>query len=790
MLKEKNHFRRIDYPINDNNALAIKDISEITNADQILDFIVSKRKWLYFNCNFKQFLTKIIEINISNLESHLMDKTVIHCWKNIYEEIINNYHLSGNNLYLINTIWYQELRLIYFLYELINFKLLSILGGGGGGEEEKGERENLEVKIDLMQKQLNTYENNSRKLTQDLQNAESKNIQLQSEILARDQLEQNLKDEFNNKISQLVQEKEDLHKNKYQDHLTTMKNDYEFQLMTMKNEYDTQSISMKNQYDIQIDNLKRELSECNARNDRMKNSYEAQITSIKNNHESQITSMENNYKVQIDNSKSQYEQSLKNNHDQCEVNIRENTQTFVAEINQLKQTNKELERENIEMKNAFDNVVKSTSMAQSEVDKYEGIFKKIQNKHEQEIGKLKKQNNTLNLEYNNFIQNSNEKLAKWQEFYQRLANDIGKLIDFQPLDIKKEEEEEEKKEFLARMTIKTKTNDLITLYDFDALLVMERAIDEIISKYNAMQVEISKAIEYINNEMNIFIDDKSISLIDKLVLSVENVYKMYLECSEESIKVTGKKLEMLNMMSDKISDINQNINKYLAVVKKEEEEEKMEEGAVPIIMQLERLNVKIDQTLAQKSNSLKEIEKEVQKIVEMLKGEYDDKLVVKEEEEEEKEKYAIFSHIKQSIITLHQELNRVNNIITKSQDILNKHELKIQIEKEKEAGKDEIMEITQNIDEQLNELFIRLDKEKEIKALSMCKEYFREIFEMLCGIDIVENLVDTKQLWNYIQKMKENIKQSLNNIRQKEISLAYMMNMVEPNVGRVKKEKE
>ena len=98
-----------------NSKSIINNINNLSNSQDILTFIKKMNKWLYINCNFKHFLTKIIELNLNEI---LQNSFLYDNWNFIYTDIINN-HFNNNNL-LINSIWYQQLRLIHHLYLIIN----------------------------------------------------------------------------------------------------------------------------------------------------------------------------------------------------------------------------------------------------------------------------------------------------------------------------------------------------------------------------------------------------------------------------------------------------------------------------------------------------------------------------------------------------------------------------------------------------------------------------------------------------------------------------------------------
>ena len=99
-----------------------KHIATLQNVEDFLNFLERSRQWLYLSCNFKYFLMKVIELNSNNLiinDGLTISFDTIQYWKIVYDKIINNYHYTGNNLFLINTIWFQQLRIISLSYFLI-----------------------------------------------------------------------------------------------------------------------------------------------------------------------------------------------------------------------------------------------------------------------------------------------------------------------------------------------------------------------------------------------------------------------------------------------------------------------------------------------------------------------------------------------------------------------------------------------------------------------------------------------------------------------------------------------
>ena len=101
------------------------EISDIKDCDKARD--LSESVWIYLYPNFKPFLMKVIDASMYDLQFNSKNENCFKTWNLIYHNVIKNYSRNGNNAYYMDTIWFQELRLIFELYQFISnlFLLLS-----------------------------------------------------------------------------------------------------------------------------------------------------------------------------------------------------------------------------------------------------------------------------------------------------------------------------------------------------------------------------------------------------------------------------------------------------------------------------------------------------------------------------------------------------------------------------------------------------------------------------------------------------------------------------------------
>ena len=214
------------------------EINNIQNVREILPLVRKRKKWLYLNCNFRNFLVRIIQINIDDLNENLDLKSSLLFWINIYSEILNNFNYNGDNIYLINTIWYQQLRIIFRLYTLLNMEMFYMKDDDNDesihrlkqkqkeeiqmfrsqiqqlenellvnkNDDNKNEK-NLEYKLRETTCEINDLKNKVENLMTQLENVSSENEMLITKI---NENEKNIQLEKDRKTANIVLEKKNL----------------------------------------------------------------------------------------------------------------------------------------------------------------------------------------------------------------------------------------------------------------------------------------------------------------------------------------------------------------------------------------------------------------------------------------------------------------------------------------------------------------------------------------------------------------------------------------------------
>ena len=817
MLKEKDNFRHVkllDLPTSDK----IKDISQITNANQIYDFIRSKHKWLYFNCNFKHFLTKILEINISNIQLYLMDRETIFQWKNIYEEIINNYQLNGNNLYLINTIWYQELRLIYFLYDLINHKMLYIFEENEDEKKKYYHANLMTLEIDKLEKELNKYliensrlTNENAELRNKLSNLDAKNVEMNNQM---------------EKISTRNRE------------LETRENT-NFENNNLEMEKQKREIESR---DIEIQSLKQAITQ---KDNEYSNNVQRMTESTEREKEdalAQLTAeMEKKLQTLVDEEKNKYDvtsKELKQSFDERVKVLKSENNDLQLKINQLhhekisintKLTALSSERDKLqtdyrELRIAFENSLQKYSVIANAVDNSAAI-KKISEDYATENEKLQKKYNVLTEQYNNYYKETSERLNVCDYLFQQLGDIFKKLMALRGVDdgeinvntsrlqtnaaVEEKEEEGRSTIFLYSHNVVPKIDEMIDEIilacknEKEKSIEMERAYNNEKEKIIQMERIISNVIDILNKDEK---GKMGMNLMDMLSTSANKLYDMYIEGREENIRNLEQKIGEQKQMINIMKEINNVLNKHLNI----KEDYEQEQENLSIISQIYTLKEKIKETMEMLSGKNQSISSSISKILEIVnkqdevEGDDENEVLVIKEEHSSKyndENSIMLIRIKDFILNLKRELKRIKKIITKTQNVLSGHELKIKIEKEKEMKKQELMEVTQDIDTQLIELFNEFDNQSSKKnnimkmVLNYCKEYFKEILEISYGTEIEflkqqqqqQESYDNQEFFEtavkHVKKIKDDIKERLNEIKQKEISLSNMVTIVETKLN-------
>ena len=632
MLREmNNNNNNINISFNDTfDKSFMVSISEITNAEQILSFIKKKQTWLYQNCNFKNFLIKIIELNINDFLLNIMSNDQILYWKIIYEEIINNYHYIGNNLYLINTMWYQELRIIYLLYcSLVkNNQLVSLVDLDNKTEEKEEEEKNTTIKIVEMKAEIdqlrleikrNLEENNKLKdalqekitikdkmIENETKNNEElviKNTELLRQLAKYEQLVQanttsHTEEKENIKMNLKTYFQEAMQRNE-----SEIKQTYELQLKTNKEEFD----KTLNDYNEQVKELRNEIERLNGENATLMNTietlkktyaeHENELLKLKSNvedenkklieHKRKLEDEVKNLNDKLDEQHMEYETSL-------EDTLNENAASLQRKIQEMEYEKSELESERDKYIIALKEESEKYNAALSEIESLSGNDTSLQRKI-QEMGKSSSEN-IANLEskfkeenekYNAALSEIEELKRVKLELINHLHDKIYiKLKSFYLPDRQKEIEQFEQLDETKEHNDKYKVNLLL------------RFIDQFINKIkddfkngNEMNEKILGILNLLkNNDVKLEIGG-GLASVDILDSYVKYVIKLYKENVNENENLLREKIEFQNTLTSLIKEINDNLNESLIMKmeiggEEEGEEEEEEEEKIRIIQEI------------------------------------------------------------------------------------------------------------------------------------------------------------------------------------------------------------
>ena len=172
MIKEKSLSDTISPVSRVNSNALIREINNTRNAKELMSLMENKRNWLYLNCNFKYLLTKVIETNLNELKNdYLNTKEVIQHRINIYNDILNNLNCNGDNVYQINSIWYQQMKIIYLLYRCLNLVVTVDNDNDNGHDTHRRLKEELfqqKSQLEMKNNQLKTEVNNKNEYINNL----------------------------------------------------------------------------------------------------------------------------------------------------------------------------------------------------------------------------------------------------------------------------------------------------------------------------------------------------------------------------------------------------------------------------------------------------------------------------------------------------------------------------------------------------------------------------------------------------------------------------------------------
>ena len=623
MMKEKNYFKTIDFSSVDNNSL-IRDISQITNAEEALSFIKLKQKWLYFNSNFKQFLNRIIELNLSNLSSNTMNRQNILYWKNIYEEIVNNYQYCGNNLYLVNSIWYQELRLLYSLYCLISLY-----------NHEENEKDYaftlLRNEINKLQVQIQEYANTILKNNQTIENLNNthddkirqistlqemlekceeekiKQDNLQQEIASTNTEISTIKKLNDSLILQLDQLNNSLEEEKFAKlTLKQLNDDLKQKLDQSKNSIATLKQSNE-QLEKEFKQSRNSLTTLEQSNEQLEKEFKQSrnsLTTLEQSNEqskreldksrnSLMTLEQSNEQLkqklgelsksneQLNNTKQELEQS--NNALKQQLGHLNNV---LAPFEQLKHKLEELERENLVLQNRFDKLLYDKSQ---EAVLHNSYVAEVNSNNEAQETKCQQKINDMKIYYDNIITNLNSDLQheranlnKYSTTYKNLFKQLEQMCK-KLIQVRGGGGEETKMNDIDNLinNINSNIDSIITTYEYekDKQNEIEKIISQIIDEINKNEIKKEKEEE----------EEEKI-LIKKLEKRVKNLLKMYKEGIIENNRQLKAKLQFQDMIRKEIKNIYDFINP------KEEEKvfyDNMDIDEAPINEQLNQLYTKI-----------------------------------------------------------------------------------------------------------------------------------------------------------------------------------------------------
>ena len=798
MLKNVNGLTTIDLHIGDDNSL-IKNISEITNSAQVLRFIKLNHKLLYFNSNFKQFLTKVIEINISDVTSNSMNHTNISHWKDIYEEIISNF---GNviNFYFINSIWYQELKLVYQLYRYIDRELSHFLYDENESEKQREyayvtlshEMDKLKTDIKLLKSneeerktQVKTLTEANEQLKQINQQQQNIQTEAQQKINEQERTRQTGENIYKEEMEKLRNShKEQMEKLQQNIHIEQMRETRELQNINEE----LQDINKKHEELQNIHTKQKEIHKQQMRDAEQQNIKERQMrdTELQNIHEGQMREKDekrqNIFKEQL------WEQIRINENEKKEFDMEKHRledliRTKISEIENLKIAFR-VEKEQLstakfhESEEIRNQIQQSTHNSQQSINRMEAMYKN-------QIETLNREKQDIQVKYQSAVSEvSNNSANNWQ-ILTSVANVYKQLKEF------REEEEEEEETKIQR---DENQDNVITKIDGEIKIIINKRKNEI-----TRLMEVLKTVEDAQKTKS---EEKRNGkyIIDKLKQGVENICRMYDECSYDNGNQLSEKMNLQTVIVTKIEEIRKILIKYFHKIKPEKEEEEEEkmgddsewiiEESIPIDYQLNNLCKDINTTvedLLKKDRDIAVMKDELYKIRECLNDQ--------EKERKEKPEFEInnlTTNIKDSILKLKLDSSNSKKTIEKIQNSLNKHQLDFKIDVD-ETIVDE-MEVSQDINGQLSEVLDNFKVELS-KRDNLLIHYARNIYELQEQFYIQENVIDKhiptiENVHKIIFDAKKYVVDHLNEITAKENSLLNMISTVKQKMDRLSASKK
>ena len=667
-----------------------KNIATLHDIDDISQFTETMKPWLYINCNFKYFLIKIIDLNINDLLNNRMCLITIKKWNDIYNNIIKNYQGIGNNLYSINTIWYQQLRIINFLYLLLsnnsNFSENDI--------KQKELNDELGKKIIEKDENIKTMENiNSNitkeniKLIEENDNLNKKNIKLKYENTNYEQdinkYKQDIK-QINDKLEESNKENQIL-SNKYQNEIKEM-ND-KLQKINQRNEYlsknyeetkqthNTLQETIKNlshNYDREIRQMNNKLQETNEENKQYQSNLDLQYSNNYKSLETECYKYKNlceNYNEILNNIKRIIEIETKQ-----DIKMEEENKFMDKHICNLIQNKNEI------YKNLMENF-------NDEKKKFNDLYVSIQKiiKHEEVTDfdiENKKEKLSLNERIFNLLQNKNTQIFNLKQSIENINIENQDKIT-----------EINKDKFIKIKNYMKDNNDLsITLentkqYYLNLIKNKDRANTE---------------LKTMNNELQIQLNEYKIKLEEFCESKKLKIGRM-----DEKIKIIMEKMKMFQKLVEKEEDDDVKMEKNDGYLKTDEsmKMEEEEEGEYYWMDNINDLYDRMSQILElRKKHNLSLLQSKETEIKHLKEKLNSFKIKNKKLNKDLSENMIELDKNKQEINNMMDEMNDIQKLLkNEEKDDYNKMETKyslyIHIEK-----------ILQNKEQNIQNLFHNIDK--------------------------------------------------------------------------------
>ena len=402
-----------------NHKSLLSEMNSIKTTDDIISFITLKKEWLYLNCNFRNFIVKILQLNINDINKN---NQTIPSWIEIYNEILNNFNINGDNIYLINSIWYQQMRIIFLLYSQLNFVIFT--NNENDTTNTRIEISNLKSQLQKLQKERDNWITEINQKTNIIEQLNKQNETLLKRKKAENEnqiqdifakLQQNI-DENHKIIQQLKLDKQELQHKLIE--YTQINND-----LDLKNKHLTQlSIENKHQVSLQIEDLQRRITDDKKIIENLKQSNVKQENEIqrKIRNEKKTILQENNFLKEKQNVLQQEINKLtdiKNNLYQDNSHLRVKCNEIEKQLHEIqKLNNAEAQTEILYWREKYNEIEKLNSKEKAE----------IQHNAETEIFYWQEKYNELekfNSKEKAEIQHNTEtEIHQWREKYNEIKN--------------------------------------------------------------------------------------------------------------------------------------------------------------------------------------------------------------------------------------------------------------------------------------------------------------------------------------------------------------------------------